>query len=206
MDLIYQEFLQLRKIPKVVGKFALRMKLKFLLGIVAICFMFMAPSTIFKLKSGHVEFISKAPMETIRASTNAIRGGLQLSNNSFSFNVDMNSFEGFNSDLQKQHFIENYLDASEYPTASFKGKIIDAFEITSKEKITVRAKGKFEVHGISSEMIVPVTIQIINEKQFSVNANFKIDLASYNIAIPRVVSEKLSKYVDVSVKCTLQSL
>lgn len=182
------------------------MFLKFIFPLLMCCFMFLAPPSVYKLKSGSVEFVSKAPMETIKARTTKIKGVFEPLNNKFSFSVDVNSFEGFNSDLQKQHFVENYMDGTTYPTATFKGKIIDVFDISKKEKITVRAKGKIDIHGISTEIILPCTLHINSNNQIVVDATFSIDLATFNIAIPRVVSEKLSKYVDVSVKCVLQSM
>jgi hypothetical protein len=37
----------------------------------------------------------------------------------------MQTFEGFNSALQREHFNENYIESNRFPDASFNGKIIE---------------------------------------------------------------------------------
>ncbi len=39
--------------------------------------------------------------------------------------LKVNSFKGFNSALQKEHFNENYMESENFPYASFEGKIIE---------------------------------------------------------------------------------
>ncbi len=154
---------------------------------------------LFELKKGVVEFVSDAPLEVITARSRKLSGILDISKKQFAFKVEMYSFDGFNNAMQKGHFNENYMESSTYPLAVFKGKIIEDIDLDQKGKITVRAKGKFIVHGVEQERIIPVTLKIGAHHAISVNCKFSVMLADHNIKIPKVVIEKLSPEIWVTV-------
>lgn len=154
---------------------------------------------LFELKKGVVEFVSDAPLEIITARSRKLSGILDISKKQFAFKVEMYSFDGFNNAMQKGHFNENYMESSTYPLAVFKGKIIEDIDLDQKGTITVRAKGKFIVHGVEQERIIPVTLKIGAHHAISVNSKFSVMLADHNIKIPKVVIEKLSPEIWVTV-------
>src|SRR3954463_10509801 len=82
-------------------------------------------SQIFSVKTGKISFKSEAPFETIRATSEDLKGLLEIEKKLFAFKVRMDSFDGFNSGLQKEHFNENYLESNKFPEAVFNGKIIE---------------------------------------------------------------------------------
>ena len=72
----------------------------------------------------------------------------------FSLKVDVHSFQGFNSPLQKEHFNENYLESDKYPVASFTGKIIEDVDLSADGAYELRTKGTITIHNIPQERII----------------------------------------------------
>jgi polyisoprenoid-binding protein YceI len=161
-----------------------------------------AESQNLEVKRGNIAFESNAELEVIKASSNKLKGLFNSSSNSFAFTVDINSFEGFNSALQKEHFNENYLESQSFPKANFSGKILDSFDPT-KDKQTLRAKGKLEIHGVVKERILEVTFTKKNG-EYLISSNFNVLLEDHGITIPRIVVQKISPTIAVVVNAVLK--
>lgn len=159
---------------------------------------------VYSTTSGSIVFNSDAPLELIRASSNEIKGKLDMSKKIFAFTVPINSFTGFNSPLQKEHFNENYLESVQYPNASFSGRIIEDIDLTKDGAYSVRAKGNLTIHGVTQERIIKCDL-VVKEGKVSVKASFTVLLAEHNILIPKVVHEKLASEIKVEVKTDLVS-
>jgi len=152
--------------------------------------------------SGLASFVSEAPLEVIRAESGEVSGAINLAERTFAFSIDNKSFKGFNSPLQQEHFYENYMEAQQYPTSSFKGKIIEEIGLNPGQEQTVRAKGMFETHGVSQERIIKGTIKISDDK-IQVHADFTVLLEDHGIKIPRVVYQKIAEEIKISVSAEL---
>ena len=158
---------------------------------------------VYLTQSGTIQFKTEAPLETIEAKSNVLKGAVDGGNNTFAFTIDMNSFEGFNSPLQKVHFNENYLESKIYTKATFIGKIIEDVDLNSQGLQTIRAKGKLNVHGVEQERIIKCTINI-DGGTMKLNANFSVMLKDHNITIPRIVYQKISEEIKVLVSAELK--
>jgi len=152
--------------------------------------------------NGSTSFTSDAPLEVIKASSKSIIGALKSTDKSFAFSVLVKSFEGFNSSLQRTHFNENYLESDKYPKITFEGKIIEDISLVKDGTYNIRGKGKFTVHGVSQERIIPCKITISNGA-ISISSNFSVFLADHNIKIPSVVNQKIAEEITVTVKIEL---
>lgn len=150
----------------------------------------------FILQSGSVQFISEAPLETIKASTGACKGIVNTGSQTFAFSVDMRKFLGFNSDLQLEHFHENYMESEKFPRATFTGKLIDQFD-PSLSTQTIRAKGQFEIHGVRKERIIEVTITKENDT-FKISSTFGVPLKDHGISVPKIVNQKIAEIISVT--------
>ncbi|MDP1803054.1 MAG: YceI family protein [Bacteroidota bacterium] len=170
-------------------------------------FFFIAASTcfsqVFMCKDGVTKFTSEAPLELIKASSNKTVGALDCANKNVAFSVNVDSFDGFNSGLQKEHFKENYMETMKYANATFKGKIIEDVDFTKNGTYTVRAKGTFNIHGTEKEKIVKTKITI-KDKEILVETSFEVPLEDHNIKIPKVVNQKIASIIMVDVKVTLK--
>lgn len=158
---------------------------------------------LYTTNNGIINFSSDAPFEVIKASSKELKGVLDIGKKIFAFKVRMNSFAGFNSSLQREHFNENYIESSKYPEATFQGKIIEDIDFTKDGSYTVRAKGNFAIHGVSQERIIKSDVVIKNGK-IGIQSAFTVLLGDHNIPIPKVVKDKLSSEINVVVKCQLE--
>jgi YceI-like domain len=153
---------------------------------------------LYEIKKGKVTFQSNAPLEEIVAQSSALSGLMNLDVNSFAFTIEIESFKGFNSDLQQEHFYENYLETDVYPRAIFTGKLIDKFDPNASTQ-KLRSKGMLEIHGVKKERIIEV---IITKKgvSYHIESSFNVLLVDHNINIPKIVFQKIAENIHVNVK------
>ncbi|MEZ5046542.1 MAG: YceI family protein [Chitinophagaceae bacterium] len=158
-----------------------------------------------KLQKGSISFVSDAPLEIISASTRTFKAIYEPNKKQFAVTILMNTFVGFNGDLQTDHYNENYLETQKYPEAKFVGKIIEPLDCLTKGRYTVRAKGKFTLHGITQDKTILCIVQVLNENEIIINADFELNLAEYNISIPKIVNKKIAENIKVKFNATLKS-
>lgn len=163
---------------------------------------FKAAQPVYRVTESLTTFHSKAKLELIKAASSKMQGAIDATKRSFAFSIDINSFEGFNSPLQKEHFNENYMESSKYPRASFAGRIIEDDDFTKDGSYNLRAKGKFTIHGVEQERIILADIQVKNGI-IQLKSQFTVHLADHEIKIPRIVHEKLAAEILVDVRATL---
>jgi hypothetical protein len=157
---------------------------------------------IFTTNTGQMRFRSEAPLELINASSKELKGAIDAGKKTFAFRIRINSFEGFNSPLQKEHFNENYMESVKIPEAAFSGKIIEDIDFTKPGKYSVRAKGILTVHGIDQERIIRNDVEVSNGL-IIIKSSFTVLLSDHNIPIPRVVKEKLANEIKVELVAEL---
>ena len=161
-----------------------------------------AQQNIFEVNTGKIEFHSTAPKELISASSSKVRGVVDIARRTFAFRVDMASFQGFNSPLQREHFNENYMETQQYPDATFNGKIIEEADFRKDGIYIVRAKGRLIVHGMVQERIIKATVKV-KGNNILLDADFPVELADHNIKIPRIVYDKLAPEINVIIHAGL---
>jgi polyisoprenoid-binding protein YceI len=156
----------------------------------------------FVTNSGTIDFVSNAELELIKASSDKLQGVIDPGTNQFAFSIPVQSFKGFNSELQREHFNEKYLESDKYPRITFSGKIIEQIDYTTDGTYEVRAKGDLDIHGQKQTRIIKSKVEI-SEGVLSILADFKIPLADHNISIPRIVNQKIATEIEVSVKADM---
>ena len=151
---------------------------------------------------GHVSFVSDAPLEIIKGNTDELMGIVDISNKHFAFKVNMTSFIGFNSALQREHFNEHYLETEKFPDATFLGTMLikdDCFNGSVTEAV---CKGKFTIHGVTQIVTIPVTFNF-EEGTLKISGEFKVELSEYNIKIPKIVQAKIASEILVRLNVLL---
>lgn len=154
---------------------------------------------------GRISFLSEAPLEVIRASSGQLRGALDKKERTFAFTVEISSFEGFNSPLQRQHFNENYMETKKFPKAIFTGKIIEKVDFNMPGVYQVRAKGKLSIHGEEKERIIRSELTIHEDGSVSIASGFSVPLKDHSIRIPKIVFQKIAEVIQVDVSIQLES-
>ncbi len=157
--------------------------------------------SLWKVEKGSVYFLSDAPLEHIEARSARLEGLLRPEAQTFAFSVPVASFQGFNSELQREHFNENYMESHRFPNVQFTGRIIDPVDLADGQ-YTVRVKGKLEVHGVARERIIKVDLKVA-DKKIRADAQFGVLLEEHKIAIPRIVHQKIAEEIQVKVSLVL---
>lgn len=157
---------------------------------------------VFRCENGKLSFKSDAPLEVIQAKSNKLRGAIDTAKQTFAWSVDIKTFEGFNSPLQREHFNENYMESKKYPKASFTGKIIENIDFKKNGTYSVRAKGQLTIHGVEQERIIKSQLEVDGNK-LRVQSSFSVLLADHNITIPKVVYQKIAEEIAVTVNAEL---
>lgn len=163
---------------------------------------FAAAQKKFTISQGTIKFASKAQLELIQANSNQLQGIINPTSNQFAFLVNIKSFQGFNSGLQRQHFNENYMESEKFPVAKFSGKIIEQVNFTTDNTIEVRAKGELEIHGQKQIRIIKAKITV-KGNQLAVEAHFLVPLSDHSITIPKIVSQKIATEIEVDINALL---
>jgi polyisoprenoid-binding protein YceI len=158
---------------------------------------------IYSSKSGSIHFRSDAQLELINARSQELSGAINPETHGMAFSVQIKSFEGFNSAVQQVHFMENYMEATKYPVATFTGKIIERIKFHEPGIHDVRVKGILNIHGINTERIIPGKLTIQGDT-VHVEASFTVPLEDHDIGIPRLLSQKIAEMINVQVDIDLQ--
>ncbi len=157
----------------------------------------------YSILSGTIEFISKADLETIKASSKDLKGLIDPVSHSVAFRVANNSFLGFNSQLQHDHFNENYMETDLNSHCTFTGKIIDEVNFNKDGVYPVRAKGVLNIKGVGQERIIKGVIYIKGNELF-LTSEFLVSLSDYDIRIPRIVQQKIAPDIGVSLNAKMK--
>lgn len=171
-------------------------------------FLFCLPDTVigqsvYSCTNGEVFFRSEAKLELIDAKSQKLEAIVDFQKKAFEFLIPINSFKGFNAELQREHFLDRYMESDKFPVATFTGKIIEDVDISKSSEITVRAKGKLTIHGVEQERIIKSKITI-QGNVVTVYSVFSVPLKDHKIKVPRVVQEKIANEVLVQVKAILR--
>ena len=155
-------------------------------------------------KSGNVSFYSEAPMEKIEAHNASASTAIDGSTGSMEWAVLIQGFK-FEKSLMQEHFNENYMESATYPKAKFKGKIDNIKDVNFKKDGTyeVTASGQLEIHGVTK----PVTskgVIVVKDGVVTGKSKFSVLVADYDIEIPKLVADNISKNVDITVEANYQ--
>lgn len=176
-------------------------------GLLLIIFLFffsmLYAANVYIIKSSKIRFKSEAPLETIIAESSELKGMLDLQSKNFAFTVNNESFKGFNSPLQREHFNDNYLDTDKYPVISYTGRIIDEIDFNKPGTYTVRAKGMMNVKGINRERLIKSVVEV-KANSIKITSEFTVLLDDYSIRIPRVVNQKIAPEIQITLSANLE--
>lgn len=161
----------------------------------------------FTITRSSMSFTSDAELELIQASSDNIQGLIDPADNRFAFTVEVKTFKGFNSALQREHFNDKYMESDKFPRARFSGKIIEPIVFTTDGVYDVRAKGELDIHGQKQTRIIKAHVVVTNGV-VEIDTHFFIPLTDHNISIPTIVNQKIASEIEVDFEATmsLQSL
>lgn len=155
-------------------------------------------------KTGDVKFEASVPsFEEVKAENTTTTVVLNTDNGEIAALALMKGFR-FKVALMEEHFNENYIESDKYPKATFKGKI-DNFDVSklSETEKEFTMNGTLELHGKSKKITVPAKIKKSGDSIYLTSA-FSVNSDDFAIEIPKIVSQKVSKKVNIDVDCVLK--
>ena len=160
----------------------------------------------FFTRDARVHFSSDAPVEKNEAINKSGTAVIDTKTGNMEWKVLIKNFI-FEKALMQEHFNENYMESTKYPSSTFKGSLSDPTSVNFSKDGTypVKAKGTLEIHGVKKEIEVPGSITV-SGGTLKINSTFIIACADFNIQIPGVVRDKIAKEINVSVDATLNPL
>ncbi|MEM6644012.1 MAG: YceI family protein [Bacteroidota bacterium] len=154
----------------------------------------------YKSTESEVRFFSDAPLEDIKAVTNAASAIIDTEKQTLAIVVPIRTFQ-FKKKLMQEHFNENYLESEKYPHGIFKGKITSWDG--SAGSFDAVADGTLEIHGVEREVVIEGILEK-SKKEIELETTFVIQLADHEIDIPKAVFYKIAEEVEIIAKFKLQ--
>jgi polyisoprenoid-binding protein YceI len=138
-------------------------------------------------------------MEDIAADNNKVSSILDSKTGKIAIEILVKSFH-FKKALMEEHFNENYMESTKYPKSKFDGKIDNLSEINFSKDGTYKTtvSGKLTMKDKTNQVTTPGTITVKGGK-VNAKAVFKVKLADYNVEVPAVVKDKISKDIEITV-------
>ena len=156
-------------------------------------------------KNGNISF-SAGSGEDIDGINKTTTSVFDAATGQLEFAVLVKGFE-FKRALMQEHFNENYMESDKYPKSMFKGKISNIAKVNFQKDglYPVTVTGVLDMHGVKKELESNGTLKVAGETVGG-NAEFSILLSDYNIAIPSLVKDKISKTVTIKINCNYSLL
>ena len=157
-------------------------------------------------KSGNIVFNAGTVLEDIAGINNTSSSVFDAGTGQIEFAVLIKGFE-FKRALMQEHFNENYLESGKFPKSIFKGRVTNISEVNFQQDGTypVTVNGLLEIHGVTKQVETRGTMKVAGESVLA-NADFNVIVADYNIAIPGLVKDKVSKTATIKVNCNYKLL
>ena len=150
-------------------------------------------------RSGQTSFIgSEETFEQIKAINNVSTAIVDSSNGDIAILLFISAFD-FEIALMQEHFNENYMDSSKYPKANFVGNIqrFSLKELSYDEK-EYKIIGVLTIRGIEKNITINSRFKKTDDG-LSLKTNFSVLTSDFDIQVPKVVRNKISKEIKIKV-------
>lgn len=152
--------------------------------------------TSFTSKDVKINLFSSTPLEDIKAESAKGYSVIVPKTKQIVFQVAVKSLV-FPRPLMQEHFNENYIESDKYPTATFKGTLVEDIDFTKDGAYTVTANGIFTVHGVAKQRTIVGKLIILNGKP-AISCSFDVLCADHNIKIPKIVFTKIAEKINIT--------
>mgnify|MGYP001627147692 CR=1 FL=1 len=157
-------------------------------------------------RNGAVSFTAEGVVKDgVQAKNDQGACVLDASNGEVVFQILIKSFQ-FQKALMQEHFNENYMESHKYPKATLKGKINEWASIDLKKNgiHLVTVTGELTIHGVTQKVTKAGKVEVKDGK-IRLSSDFEVALADHNIAIPKIVEDKIAKTAQVSLNMLLET-
>ncbi|MCZ6594287.1 MAG: YceI family protein [Bacteroidetes bacterium] len=151
----------------------------------------------YKTKTANITFEASVPsFQEVKGTNENVSAILNTETGEFASLALVTGFR-FKMALMEEHFNENYMESSVFPTAIFKGKL-GGFSMSdvSEEISEYTLKGSMTIHGVTQPLEVQVQVKkVINVIELV--TGFILKPEQFNIKIPKIVSNNIAEEVFV---------
>jgi polyisoprenoid-binding protein YceI len=161
---------------------------------------------VYLTRTGKILFFSETPLEDVKAVNNKVYSSLNIQTRLLQFLVTIKNFE-FKRDAMQRHFNdEDYMHSEKYPTASFKGTILnrETIDFSKNGKVTAQIEGELNMHGVT-KMVKTTAIFLVQNGKIDASATFNVRLEDYKIKVPKIVFKKIAEEIKIDVVCQYQT-
>lgn len=155
----------------------------------------------YETRTAKASFQSQTPIEEIYSENNQVASILKVdgAKKIIAFNVIMRSFK-FDKALMEEHFNEKYVHSEKYPAAKFIGELANDIDLlTPGVHKNIAIRGTMTFHGVSRSITIPADLEVTPDNEIKGYASFKINPEEYNIEIPKLVRNQISKEIVITV-------
>lgn len=155
--------------------------------------------TVYRSNSGNISFYSHTAVEDIKAENHKVKSAFSTESGKIQFSLLVKDFE-FEKALMQEHFNENYMESTKYPRSTFSGTIDDlaAIEWTMPGTYTSTITGKLTIKDVTKTVTTPASF-VVNANGVAAKAVFSVNPEEYNISIPKLVTDNISRNIQVTV-------
>jgi polyisoprenoid-binding protein YceI len=150
----------------------------------------------FLTQTGEVSFFSETPVENITATNKKARSAINPATGDVAVTMQMTDFQ-FPNKLMQEHFNENYVESEKYPTATFRGKLVEPVDFTKAGTYDVSAKGNFTLHGVTQERTLKGKLTVEPGQKLTLLCDFTVALKDHKIEVPTLVFVKVAQVISV---------
>jgi polyisoprenoid-binding protein YceI len=175
-------------------------RLIFIATFLAVCIQVTTGQKKYFTREAKISFYSRAPMEDIEARNTKALGAFDVATGQIEFSVLMKGFE-FEKAKMQEHFNEDYIESDKFPKGAFTGIIKNpsGVKLDKDGVYKVPVSGSLTIHGVTKPQDADAVFTVKNGA-VSALSGFTIALADYNIKVPSLVAEKVSKTVKIVIE------
>lgn len=176
------------------------------IAVVALCFFVSSISFSQKLmtRSGEIKFDATVPNEVeIIGNNKTVSCIFDESTGDFVALALVKAFK-FKAPLMEEHFNENYMESTQFPKSTFKGKILnfDASKLSSSKNV-YDLEGDLTIHGVTKKIKTKISLSLSGDKVNAIS-NFTVKAEDYKIEIPSLVREKFAENIKIGINFILE--
>jgi hypothetical protein len=154
-------------------------------------------------KEGMVRFFSTTPIENIEGISSTAVSSLNLDSGKIAIKARNTTFV-FHNKLMQEHFNENYIESTKFPTSSFTGNVsgLNREALNSGKKVPVTIDGNLDIHGVTKPYRTTGYLQKAADGSITGDTKFFVKLGNHGIKVPSVVQNKMSDSMEITSKFT----
>ncbi len=138
-----------------------------------------------------------------KAENKTVVAALDLEKGTVAFEAAIKNFSFTNPMIQEHFNGEKWMDSDKFPTAIFKGTIVNAdkLTLTKNGKYKANIEGDLTIHGVTQPVKTTAEI-IVKGTEIKSSSDFTIKLEDYGINGGAISAGKVAKEPKISVAAT----